>query len=443
MLSASYATASCRSRSGHDYFLGNCWHGPRLEQELQSGVDHGALFQEHDRKQVRSDQIDYEYYEGKDEELASNEMAFVRRLKDVLPRLALLGFTRERAAREYESLIQTCIEEARESDDSEGQLRTFVSFDELCAFVAQHPVADLDDTFVESLDREKIKGRFACDEIVERIPHSWTSETDGYSERSYFGKLVGILHPYSLLWVLGESGRNRESDVVWQYGPLVESGWAEAAEFTPCARRTETFLVATEGSSDADILKHAFSVLHREVADFFRFIDVSERHPFPGTGNLVKFAEGLAKIDVHNQVVFLFDNDGEGYEAYERVQRLSLPANLRAIMLPELEEFRAFPARGPEGINKADINRRAAAIECYLDLGHNGRTPQVVWTNYKKDLDDYHGALECKEDYMKAFLKQAPAAIASGAYDARKLRIALDAIIAECSSIATQRGLAA
>lgn len=408
------------------------------------GVDHGALFQEQDRKRVRSDQISYEYYEGRDEELAPNEIAFVRRLKDVLPRLALLGFTRERAVSEYESLVETCLEEASsESDDGEAQPPTFVSFDEFCAFVAKHPVADLDDTFVESLDREKIKGRFACDEIAERIPHSWTSETDAYSERSYFGGLIGILHPYSLMWVLGQSDQNRESDVVWQYGPLVESGWAAAAEFTPCARRTETFLVATEGSSDAHILKHAFSVLRPEVADFFRFIDVSERHPFPGTGNLVKFAEGLAKIDVHNQVVFLFDNDGEGYEAYERVQRLSLPANLRAIMLPELEEFRAFPARGPEGVNNADINRRAAAIECYLDLGRNGRTPQVVWTNYKKDLNDYHGALEYKEDYTKAFLKQTSEAIASGAYDARKILIALDALVAECSSIATQGGLAA
>ncbi len=408
------------------------------------GVDHGALFQEQDRKRVRSDQISYEYYEGKDEELAPNEMAFVRRLKDVLPRLALLGFTRERAMREYENLVETCLEEASsESDDGGVQPPTFVSFDEFCAFVAKHPVADLDDTFVKSLDREKIKGRFACDEIAERIPHSWTSETDAYSERSYFGGLIGILHPYTLMWVLGESDQNRESDVVWQYGPLVESGWADAAEFTPCARRTETFLIATEGSSDAHILKHAFSVLRPEVADFFRFIDVSERHPFPGTGNLVKFAEGLAKIDVHNHVVFLFDNDGEGYEAYERVQRLSLPANLRAIMLPELEEFRAFPARGPEGVSKADINRRAAAIECYLDLGRNGRTPQVVWTNYKKDLDDYHGALEHKEDYTKAFLKQTSEAIASGAYDGRKILIALDALVAECSSIATQGGLAA
>jgi hypothetical protein len=85
-------------------------------------------------------------------------------------------------------------------------------------------------------------------------------------------------------------------------------------------------------------------------------------------------------------------------------------------MLPELDEFRAFPARGPEGVTKAGINRRGAAIECYLDLSRNGRTAQVVWTNYKRDLDDYHGALEHKEDYTKVFLKQTSQAIASGAY---------------------------
>ena len=42
------------------------------------------------------------------------------------------------------------------------------------------------------------------------------------------------------------------------------------------------------------ILKHALAVLRPEVADLFRFIDVSKGHPFPGTGTLIEFAEGLA-----------------------------------------------------------------------------------------------------------------------------------------------------
>jgi hypothetical protein len=279
--------------------------------------------------------------------------------------------------------------------------------------------------------------------MTRRLPHSSLHETDAYSERSYFGGLIGILHPYSVLRVLGENAENREADVIWQYGPLVESGWAAESEFTPGARRRQTFLVATEGSSDAHILKHAFAILRPEIADFFRFIDVSERHPFPGTGNLLRFAEGLAKIDVQNQVVFLLDNDAEGFEAYQRIQNLSLPSNMRAIVLPDLDASRAFPARGPEGVSGADINRRAAAIECYLDLYLKGcPPPKVVWTNYKKELDVYHGALEFKEAYIKEFLKQTRESVAAGGYDVTKMLVILDALVAECSSIATNTATA-
>jgi hypothetical protein len=178
------------------------------------------------------------------------------------------------------------------------------------------------------------------------------------------------------------------------------------------------------------------SLLKLEIADFFRFIDVSERHPFSGTGNLVKFAEGLVKIDVHNQVVFVLDNDAEGFEAYQRISDMNLPPNMRAMMLPTLEEFRAFPARGPEGVTNTDINGRAAAIECYLDLNHHGFEPaKVVWTNYKKELDLYHGALEFKDSYTKAFLKQTTETVSAGNYSVHKLQVVLDALIAECCAV--------
>lgn len=107
-------------------------------------------------------------------------------------------------------------------------------------------------------------------------------------------------------------------------------------------------------------------------------------------------------------------------------------------MLPHLDAFRAFPARGPEGVSGADINRRAAAIECYLDLDLSGYPPpKVVWTNYKKELDVYHGALEFKDAYTKEFLKQTRESVAAGGYDVTKMVIVLDALVAECSSVAT------
>ena len=397
------------------------------------GSDHGPLFQEEDRKFVRSDQIDYDYFAESGEDPGPMEMAFVRRLKDVVPRIELLGFTLDTAKAQYLGAVAACRDEREVLDEGGAEaLPDSMSFEEFCAFATAYPVQSLDETFIDSVDEKQIRGRFSDERVTGRIPRFVLDSWPAYSERSYFGRLIGILHPYALLRVLAESPDNLEAEVVWQYGPLVEAGWASESVFTPGARRTQSFLIATEGSSDVHIISHAFSVLRPEIADFFRFIDVSEGHPFSGTGNLLKFAEGLVKIDVQNQIVFLFDNDAEGYDAYRRLQRLTLPTNMRSMMLPELDAFRTFPARGPEGVGTADINRRAAAIECYLDLDLAGYPPaKVVWTNYKRELDSYHGALEYKDSYTKAFLKQTCETLCAAGYDVSKLHAVLDAIVRE------------
>lgn len=400
------------------------------------GQDHGVLYQESDRKRLRSDQINYEHFEDTGEDPAPMEMAFARKLRDVLPRLELLGFTRAQARISYEAAIAHDREMRSYDEDEEKPPRDLMTFDEFCAFVGAHPVETLQGGFDAKRTDEQEKGRFATDPAIKRIPGNEYGG-NSYSEKSYFGELIGIIDPYSLLHVLAGNPQNAEADVVWQYGPLAVAGWADAEHFIPGARRTQTFLIATEGSSDVHILNYALKILRPDVADYFRFIDVSESHPFSGTGSLVKFAEGLTKIDVQNKVVFVFDNDAEGYEACQKVKKFNMPPNMRAMILPEMETFRAFPARGPNGISDADINKRAAAIECYLDLNFiNGPAPHVVWTNYKKESGTYQGALDNKEAHYKAFLKKAAPAIADGTYDTGKLSAVLDALIAECVSMA-------
>ncbi|CAA7616138.1 HEPN/Toprim-associated domain-containing protein [Magnetospirillum sp. SS-4] len=408
------------------------------------GPDHGALFQEGDRRAVRSDQIDYAYFQEENEDPTPMEMAFVRKLKQIVPRLDLLGFTLEQARSVYDHWAVQWKEEREANADSEGSpIPEPLSFKEYCTFANRQSVTELDDTFHDDnaslMSRTKCKGRFIDDEAtLERIPCSFDHDDQYWSERSYFGSRINILHPYLMLRILAGNAVNLETDVVWQYGPLVEAGWATAAEFMPLARRTETFLIATEGSSDAHILRHGFELLRPEVADFFRFIDVSDRHPFPGTGNLLKFAEGLAKIDVHNQTIFVFDNDAEGAEAFNKLGALVLPSNLRAMLLPSLDAFRSFPAKGPQGDHEADINGRAAAIECYLD--HRLKDyppPRVIWTNYKKEADTYQGALEYKEAYTKAFLKLTPDKLAATGYDTGNIEKVLDALIEQCIIMAS------
>lgn len=401
------------------------------------GDDHGVLFQEHDRTHIHSDQTDYACCEEHGIDAEPNERALVRTLKSIVPRLDLLGFTVDTARSEYEKIAAECAD----YQDEDASFLPPLHFSEFLAFLSRHPLGTLDDTFIEGFDEEstrRMQGRFASDPALSRIP-TWDGSGDGYSEASYFASLIRILHPYSVMRLLALVPDNLQTDVSWEYGAMVVNGWAGEEAFTACARRKQTFLIATEGTSDVHILKHALSLLMPDIEDFFRFIDVSERHPFSGTGSLVNFAEGLAKIDVQNQVVFLFDNDAEGWAAFEKVQGLTLPQNMCAMVLPDVEDFREFPGIGPHGVLPSDINRRAAGIECYLDLRLEGRPPaQVLWTNFKKDRNDYQGSLEHKETYMRKFLEQSLHAILSGTYDVSKLRLVLDRLFQECSAIAAQ-----
>jgi hypothetical protein len=406
----------------------------------QVGWDHGMLFQGHDRQRVRSDQINYEWHAEHQEDPAPMEMAFSRPLRKVVPRIELLGFTLDFAKTEYDRAVQKWSEDFRRmSDNEDDSVPTLMSFEEFCSFASEYAVEDLDDKYVSSDTEAQRHGRFHEDARLPRLPSFRSADSNAYSERSYFGGLIEIMHPYSLLRVLALNRKNLDSAVVWQYGPLVHAGWADGDEFVPEARRTQTFLVATEGSSDVHILRHALSLLKPEVLDFFRFIDINESHPFSGAGNLLKFAEGLVKIDVHNQVVFVFDNDAEGKTAHQRLSRLNLPHNMRAMLLPDLPELRSFAALGPEGPVTTDINGRAAGIECYLDFAFEETSPPTVrWTSYKAEIDAYQGALENKERYTKGFMKQTPESLAAGGYDSSKLRAVLEALVAQCSGMCTE-----
>lgn len=411
------------------------------------GVDYGSLYQEQDRKRLVCDEIDYGYFESEGESPAGFEMSFSRPLGTILPRLEMLGFRLETVRHFYEVATRQwredrliLVADLEASGTTAETIPEPMSFDEYLTFIRDYPLETLSKQVVEDMTdngERRFEDRFGGKEQLARIPGNSEGKSWAYSEKSFFGALIDFLGPHSMLRLLAECPDNLKLTVDWRYGPLVEEGRASADEFIPCARRSQTYLIVTEGSSDVHILKYAIQLLRPEVMDFFRFIDVSERHPFSGTGGLVRLAEGLAKIDVHNKIVFLFDNDAEGVEALKTVRRFKLPLNMGTLVLPDMEEFRQFPSQGPNGITNSDINGRAAAIECYLDLNLPQYGPaKVVWTNYKKDIGVYHGALEHKESYANEFFDQKAETIRDGRYDVSKIERVLDALIEECSWLA-------
>jgi len=408
------------------------------------GIDHGHLFQKQDRQRMRSDQINYDYFEGRDEdELASLETGFSKPLRHVFPRLELLGFSMESVKQDYERA-------ARDSREQNEQMldwhlpRKFADFASFVTFTRNFKLNDLSSTISsDGCDeaKKRIRERFGNRELIEHLPFFDPVDDDPYSEITYFVSLFSFLDPYSTLRLLAENDANLDVPVTWHYGPLVNSGWESEEAFKPCARRDETFLIATEGSSDAHILQHALDLLKPDIADFFRFIDMSESHPFPGTGNLHKFAKGLSQIDVHNQLVLLYDNDAEGRAMFTRSCALKLPDNMRIAVLPDLEALSTFPTIGPGGIHTMNINQRAAAIECYLDL-EGEKTPDALvrWRNLIKDTNTYQGSLENKRLFMKAFLDLRPNTFEASKYDTSKIFCVLEMLVGVCISIAEDIG---
>jgi hypothetical protein len=140
------------------------------------------------------------------------ELGFARRLKDVVPRLELLGFTLEAAKAEYISVAEAQEGERDDLDDSEPEdPPDLMSFEEFCAFATAHSVQSLDDTFIGPDDdgsEDRVKGRFCDSSVTGRLPGFSPYDQQAYSERSYFGTLVDIIHPYLLLRVLACNSAN-------------------------------------------------------------------------------------------------------------------------------------------------------------------------------------------------------------------------------------------
>lgn len=380
-------------------------------------ADHGTLFQDTDIKPVPS------YYacdDGTDgEPIIRMNKGFGKPLRQILARLNLLGHTLRAVKHDYDRLHRL------HKLDKE-----VLPFDHLRQALAQVHVNEVSADYSNDYD----PGEFASREIQKRL----ALHLPGFRKYdSEAGLLLENLGANSVLRLLAENPENLNLDVTWDITPLIESGWAKQDEFRAELPPEKCFLVVTEGSSDAKIIKKALQLFRPYISDFFRFVDMEEGYPFSGTGNLHKFTQGLISIAVQNNTVIVYDNDAEGIAKMQTTKKLSIPPNMRVMKLPDMSEFSNFKTIGPTGTEQTDINGRAAAIECFLDLNRDGLTEPIVrWTAFNKDLDLYHGELQQKAEYMKDFLNlRTP----SASYKSNKIESLIDALVMECVSIAEHK----
>ena len=380
--------------------------------------NHGALYQPTDLKQIPT------YYAGEDwsddDPIIELSEGFGKPLKEVVDRMELLGFTLPTIEQQYCEL-----HDFHELDEQP------LPFERLRQALKNVDVNGVRGNYGEDFD----PGKFVRREIIDRL--SLTSELDRRSLKPGHWEIDLLLEnfsPYAVLRLLAQNPANLSLDVNWDFGQLVEAGWAKQDEFQPGPSSQERFLIVTEGSSDAKIIHHSLQLLKPHIRDFFQFVDMDEGYPFSGTGNLYNFTKGLVSIGILNNTIILYDNDAEGTAKLELTKKLSLPPNVRVMQLPQLSDFKNFPTEGPSGYSAEDINGRAAAIECYLDLTQHGLPEPVVrWTSFNKDLSVYQGELEHKSQYLKDFLDKREI---SDNYNSRKILSVLDALIRECVIVA-------
>jgi len=210
--------------------------------------------------------------------------------------------------------------------------------------------------------------------------------------------------PYLILRILIENPKNANLNVRWSYSDVVEGGWVKREDIFEALENSDKILIVTEGSSDAFVLGKSLEILAPDIVDFFYFVDMEEHYPFTGSGNLYRFCQGLASINIQNKVLVIYDNDVEGIRKHNLSKQLSLPNNMRVVKLPDHPSFDAFQTIGPNGYSKENINGAAVAIECFLDLVYQvQRDPCIRWTSFDSDIQRYQGELIDKDVYLKKF----------------------------------------
>jgi hypothetical protein len=380
-------------------------------------IHHGALFQANDLQDVP-----YQYYDTDTERIFTvMKEGYSWSLIHAVKRIELLGYTFNHAHDTYRQLLRL-----HELDPS------LLPFDVFLNALKRVDVTSVSPHYEEDHDFGEFFVQEMCKRLNIVVPRD---EKLGYRRDYDVGRMMENFHPWLTLRLLAENPKNLDVPVVWGFADVVEGGWIEREDVLKHLSPASQFLIVTEGTSDAKIFKHAVRLLRPEIADFFRFVDMEEGYPFSGTGNLYRFCQGLVSIGILNQILIVYDNDAEGSARYLSTRRLALPPNMRVMKLPDLPLFESFQTTGPNGRYIENINGRAAAIECYLDLDWraSSRQPCVQWRNFNKELEAYHGELMGKEMYARRFLDLRQR---ETGYNFCNIEVILEKVIAECVLIA-------
>ena len=349
-----------------------------------------SFFNNYSKLYLPSDVTTIPYYYA--DNIIEEKEGYSRKLKNMVLRLELLGYTNESLRGIYTNMYNNFPE-------ANG---LHLSFDELLDILLQIDVSGIQ---LEDESGDYDLGEYAS-EFLFKQNEFLKNNVQRASINRDFGAFLEHLDPCLLLRILANNPSNAELEVQWRYADVLENGWTTKENIHEGLGNYQKYLIVTEGSSDSFIIYKSLKLLKPEVLDFFYFVDMEEQYPFTGTGNLYKFCQGLASINIQNNVIIIYDNDAAGIEKFMESSRLKLPQNMRIMKLPNHYQFDEYNTIGPNGESFENVNGKAVSIELFLDLEHNGENKPVVrWKSYNEKLNCYQGELINKTKYVRDFKK--------------------------------------
>lgn len=228
---------------------------------------------------------------------------------------------------------------------------------------------------------------------------------------------------------------------------LYEGGWLNDLVSSPSdidiAQTLDIMppIILTEGVFDRQVLMDSIKILRPELVPYLKFLDTDYKTE-GGAPAMLKMLKSFAAAGISNRILAILDNDTAALEAMTALRSNKLPSHFATMTLPVHELLNDYPAIGPQGMTKSNINGLAAAIELYLGedvLRDGGTLSPVQWTGYSNKMAAYQGELNEKSLIQKRFkqkvklAKSDPSKVKS--QDWSGLELILDAIIHRLSSL--------
>jgi hypothetical protein len=193
-----------------------------------------------------------------------------------------------------------------------------------------------------------------------------------------------------------------EIKVTLDFSSLV--GWTEPEEYDPRPPKT---VILTEGRSDRRILEASLSLLYPHLFEYFSFTDFESANMPGSSGHLVNMVKAFVATGVERRTIAIFDNDAAGMDGLRQLRNIVMPENIKVMSLPRYDFLKSYPTVGPQGEVNLDINGMAGSIELYLGRNvlsnRNGIEFPVRWGGWVAGIKRYQGEVIKKELIQERF----------------------------------------